>query len=101
MDSRWSTSSPVLCSPYASTRPAANSIASATPFYAKRLTACRQDIHFRRSYENSSRQLCHGVDEMLASIEYEEHTLVSQIGGQTDRCIGGLNREPKYRGKRS
>ena len=58
----------------------------------KSLATCRQDVDLRRRREDLRCERCNSLDEMLASIEHQENSLIPQIGDQGRRGVVRLNR---------
>ena len=66
----------------------------------KSLAAGRQDVDLRRRHEDFRRQRRDRLNQMLASVEDQKHSLVAQIGDQAGRRVVALNRQPQHGGDR-
>ena len=64
----------------------------------KGLPAGCQDVRLRRGCEDARCKVGRSVDEMLAGIEDQQDSLVSEIGDQARRRVTGLNRQAQHGG---
>jgi len=66
----------------------------------KNFSTCRQNVNLRRLGVNLRRQCRNGIDEMLASVENEQHSLAAEISDQGRCRVIRPNRQSHQRSDR-